>query len=112
MRNGNGQIAEAFAEGENAEASRVEQPGGWRIEDGVLGGWRQKAHLFSQRGDYENFRFRIEAKVSDGGNGGQCFRCPFDLRPGSATPFGYEAEINSTHAGQVAKTGSLWADDV
>jgi serine/threonine protein kinase len=89
-----------------------EQPGGWRVDTGLLIGSGQRAHLFSDRDNIGNVHFRVEAKISDGGNGGQCIRCPFILRPGSATPLGYEAEINSTDKGQIAKTGSLWADDV
>src|SRR5437763_755400 len=32
----------------------------WRVEDGVLIGSGPPSHLFSQRGDYQNFHYRVE----------------------------------------------------
>src|SRR5262249_38703937 len=64
-------------------------------------------HLFSERGDYENFRFRVEAKINDGGNSGQLFRARF----ASGFPAGYEAQINATHADPI-RTGSLYLPEV
>lgn len=75
----------------------------WRVENGLLIGTGPVSHLFSERGDYENFRYRIEAKINEGGNSGQYFRTAF----GPNYPTGYEAQINSTHADKV-KTGSLY----
>jgi hypothetical protein len=80
-----------------------EGTGNWKVEDGILIGSGKASHLFSERGDYENFRYRIEAKINDGGNSGQYFRTHF----GPGFPKGYEAQINSTHK-DPAKTGSLW----
>lgn len=77
--------------------------GTWKVEDGVLVGSGEASHLFTLRDDYENFRFRVEAKINDGGNSGQYFRVQF----GPGFPKGYEAQINSTHK-DPAKTGSLW----
>src|SRR3979411_736586 len=34
-------------------------------------------HLFSERCDYANFHFRIEAKINDKGNSGQYFRATY-----------------------------------
>jgi 3-keto-disaccharide hydrolase/tetratricopeptide repeat protein len=80
-------------------------PGDWSVEDGVLvGKGKQTSHLFSERGDYENFHYRIEAKISDKGNSGQYFRAEF--APGF--PSGYEAQINSTFPGDPQRTGSLY----
>jgi hypothetical protein len=75
----------------------------WEVKDGILTGSGRAGHLFSERGDYENFRYRVEAKINDGGNSGQYFRTQF----GPSFPKGYEAQINSTHSDPV-RTGSLY----
>jgi len=81
------------------------EPGKWTVEDGILiGRGKDRSHLFSERGDYENFHYRIEAKISDKGNSGQYFRTQF----GPGYPKGYEAQINATHP-DPQKTGSLYA---
>jgi hypothetical protein len=77
----------------------------WEVKDGNIVGTGPAGHLFSDRGDYENFRFRIEAKISDKGNSGQYFRAKF----ARAFPPGYEAQINATHGDKV-RSGSLYAD--
>jgi hypothetical protein len=78
--------------------------GPWKVEKGILIGTGPKgSHLFTKKDDYRNFRYRIEAKISDKGNSGQYFRTQF----GPAYPKGYEAQINSTH-GDPIKTGSLY----
>ncbi len=84
--------------------SHPKSPGMWRVENGVIiSGGGAVSHLFSDRGDYENFHYRIEAKINDKGNSGQYFRAKF--APGY--PPGYEAQINSTHTDPV-RTGSLY----
>jgi hypothetical protein len=75
----------------------------WEVQDGVLIGSGPAGHLFSERGDYQNFRYRVEAQINDGGNSGQYFRTQY----GPSFPKGYEAQINSTHRDPV-KTGSLY----
>jgi hypothetical protein len=75
----------------------------WRVEDGVLIGGGPPSHLFSERGDYHNFVYRVEAMINDKGNSGQYFRTEF----GPGFPKGYEAQINATHTDPV-KTGSLY----
>ena len=75
----------------------------WRAEDGLLIGSGPSSHLFSERGDYENFHFRVEAMINDHGNSGQYSRTQF----GPGFPKGYEAQINSTH-GDPIRTGSLY----
>lgn len=75
----------------------------WHVEDGILIGSGPHSHLFSERGDYQNFRYRVEAKINDHGNSGQYFRAKF----GADFPQGYEAQINSTH-GDPIRTGSLY----
>jgi Domain of Unknown Function (DUF1080) len=81
-----------------------ESPGVWEVKDGAIVGSGTKAsHLFTERGDYENFHYRLEAKVSDKGNSGQYFRAKF----AKGYPPGYEAQINSTHSDSI-RTGSLY----
>src|SRR3954469_14140117 len=75
----------------------------WRVEDGVIIGGGPSTHLFSERGDYADFHFRVEAKINDHGNSGQYFRTKFE--PGF--PAGYEAQINATHTDRI-RTGSLY----
>lgn len=75
----------------------------WQIKDGTIVGGGPASHLFSERGDYENFHFRVEVKINDKGNSGQYFRTEF----GPGFPKGYEAQINATHGDRV-KTGSLY----
>lgn len=80
-----------------------DNPGEWKVQDGILIGSGPVSHLFSERDDYENFQYRIEAMINDGGNSGQYFRTQF----GPGFPKGYEAQINSTHRDPV-RTGSLY----
>jgi len=84
--------------------SHPKNPGKWRVEEGVIvSGGKETSHLFSERGDFTDFHFRIEAKISDKGNSGQYFRTAF----GPGFPKGYEAQINSNFPDQ-QKTGSLY----
>lgn len=75
----------------------------WEVKDGQLVGSGEAGHLFSEKGDYTNFVYRVEAKINDGGNSGQYFRAKF----AKAFPNGYEAQINATHGDKI-KTGSLY----
>jgi hypothetical protein len=88
------------------------QPGNWRVEDGILiGSGPQASHLYSERGDYKDFRLRVSARINDGGNSGVFVRSSSELaRPANSPrwPDGYEAQINSTHWNQ-DRTGSLRA---
>jgi hypothetical protein len=75
----------------------------WEVKEGVLIGTGPAGHLFSERDDYDNFRYRVEAMINDNGNSGQYFRTKF----GKSFPKGYEAQINSTHSDPI-RTGSLY----
>lgn len=75
----------------------------WEVKDGILIGSGPAGHLFSERGDYVNFVYRVEAMINEGGNSGQFFRTIF----GKSFPKGYEAQINATHSDKI-KTGSLY----
>jgi hypothetical protein len=75
----------------------------WSVQNGAIVGEGDVGHLYSERGDYENFVFRIQAKINDHGNSGQYFRAKF----AKGFPPGYEAQINATHKDPI-KTGSLY----
>jgi hypothetical protein len=76
----------------------------WEVKDGAFTASGPAGHLFSERGDYENFVYRVEAKINDGGNSGQYFRATF----AKGFPPGYEAQINATYTRDPIKTGSLY----
>lgn len=75
----------------------------WHVEEGILIGSGPHSHLFTERDDYENFRYRVEAMINDHGNSGQYFR----TKLGPDFPKGYEAQINSTHGDKI-RGGSLY----
>jgi len=82
------------------------QPGDWHVENGILTSRGKPSHLFSDRGDFENFHLKAEARINKGGNSGLFFRSEFGVSSftehGSPLPSGYEAEIVGWDA-----TGSL-----
>src|SRR4051794_4550583 len=57
----------------------------WEVKEGSIVGSGEKGSLFSERDDYENFHYRVEAKINDKGNSGQFFRTAFQ----KAFPKGY-----------------------
>lgn len=77
----------------------------WRVEDGILIGSGPHSHLFTDRGDYTDFQYRVVAMINDHGNSGQYFRAKF----AGDFPPGYEAQIDATH-GDPIRTGSLYPD--
>ena len=74
----------------------------WRVENGHLIGAGTASHLFSEK-EYDDFHYRVEAKINDKGNSGQYFRTQL----GPDFPKGYEAQINATHRDPI-RTGSLY----
>jgi hypothetical protein len=91
-------------DGESLEGWRASDDGTWTVEDGVIVGQGKTSHLFSPRGDYQDFEVRGSFKISDNGNSGFYFRAAF----GPGWPAGYEAQVNSTYA-DPQRTGSLYA---
>ncbi len=76
----------------------------WAVVDGAITASGPRAgHLFSERGDYTDFVYRMEAMINDVGNSGQYFRAKFQ----KSFPPGYEAQINVGHRDYI-KTGSLY----
>lgn len=94
--------------GKNTDGWKVhpDEPGDWSVKDGILiGKGPKRSHIYTVGGDYKDFHFRIEAKISDKGNSGQYFRTQFPEKAGY--PKGYEAQINSNFP-DPQKTGSLY----
>jgi 3-keto-disaccharide hydrolase len=80
--------------------------GKWSVEEGmIVGRGINQSHLFTERGDYENFHIRIEAKINADGNSGVCFRTNYFGR-GQLKGNGYEANIERDKA-PGWQTGSL-----
>jgi len=77
----------------------------WQVKDGLLVGSGPHSHLFTEKDDYTDFHYRVEAKINDKGNSGQYFRTQLD----KSFPPGYEAQINATHTDPI-RTGSLYPD--
>jgi serine/threonine protein kinase len=70
------------------------QPGDWSVKDGLLTGQGPASHLFSERGDFQDFHVRVEARINAGGNSGLYFRAEDGLTRNSGLfPHGYEAQI-------------------
>jgi hypothetical protein len=74
----------------------------WEVKDRAIVGSGPVGHLYTGKGDYQNFHFKIEAKINDKGRSGQFFRAQYD----SGIPRGYEGVIN-VGAEDPLKTGSL-----
>src|SRR5262249_52623235 len=72
--------------------------------DGYLTASGPLAHLFTERGDFEDFHLRVEARINDGGNSGVYFRAAY----GPGFPKGYEAQIAIGKGDAQYKTGSLY----
>ena len=89
------------------------QPGDWFVEDGRLVGRNGPSHLFTERGDFEDFHLRVEAKINPGGNSGVYFRSEHGLNllvggKSGTFPQGYEAQIYDSKGGSDPnQTGSL-----
>jgi formylglycine-generating enzyme required for sulfatase activity/serine/threonine protein kinase len=86
-----------------------DQPGDWKVENRLLVGSGRVSHLFTKRGDYENFHLRFEAKVNAGGDSGVIFRAPFGIKPGWKGPLGFEAQI-ATKTGTVLEGQDVFGD--
>ena len=92
--------------------THTDQPGDWKVEDGLLVGSGPLSHLFSERGDYRDFHLRLVAKINRTGDSGLYFRSEFGASKVSAVsglkyPSGYEAQIVGPSSGDDQPTGSL-----
>ena len=89
-----------------------DQPGSWVVRDGILTSRGPRCHLFSVRGDYDNFHLRAVAQINAEGNSGVFFRSEygFNALVGGKTgvyPRGYEAQIYLAGPDNANLTGSL-----
>lgn len=75
----------------------------WEVVDGALAGTGTQSMLVYTKETYKNFRYRVEAKINDGGNSGVYFRTT--RKPKFSD--GYEAQVDSTHKDPI-RTGSLY----
>ena len=75
----------------------------WAVVDGALAGTGTQSMLVYTKETYKNFRYRVEAKINDGGNSGVYFRTT--RKPKFSD--GYEAQVDSTHKDPI-RTGSLY----
>jgi serine/threonine protein kinase len=80
----------------------------WRVQNGAIVGTGPSSLLFSERDDYQNFHYRIEARINAKGNSGQVFRIRTDVRRGLAPAARYQAWISSRYE-DPEKTGSLYS---
>lgn len=85
------------------ELGREKGTSKWEVKDGVIEGSGNPSMLFSPKGHYQNFRYRAELKINDGGNSGMYIRTPKE----STFSKGYEVQVNSTHRDPI-KTGSVY----
>jgi serine/threonine protein kinase len=87
------------------------QDGYWFVEEGRLIGRNGNSMLFTERGDFEDFHLRVEARVNSAGNSGVFFRIEYGPSSLTSTPHGYEAQIALEKwigKGPFYRTGSLW----
>lgn len=75
----------------------------WNFQDGMLVGSGTQSMLVYTKDTFKNFRYRVEAKINDGGNSGVYFRTT--RKPSFKD--GYEAQVDSTHRDPI-RTGSLY----
>jgi hypothetical protein len=97
VKNDEGKVISFVGEGKDGKDVVL-----WTVKDGTIIGGGPASHIFSEI-EAEDFHFRVECKLNDGGNSGQYFRAKF----GPGFPNGYEAQLNATH-GDPIKTGSLY----
>jgi hypothetical protein len=88
-----------------------DEPGNWRVEDGILVASGKPSYLFTRRDDFGDFILRAEVNINAGGDSGILIRTPF-LKPGINGLPGYETQFQ---AGRMLvpgwATGSIGSSD-
>ena len=79
--------------------------GSWTVEDGMLVGRGNTAHLFTKT-QYTDFEFKAQVKTEKRANSGMYFRAQLGAVD-DKWPKGYESQVNNTHP-DPQKTGSLY----
>jgi hypothetical protein len=93
--------------------SHPDQVGDWTVKDGILHGSTRQSYLFSERGDFENFHLRAEARINTGGDSSICFRLPFNLQKWGSNlenygmTGGYEVDLHKIPS-RLLRTGSIF----
>ena len=94
--------------------THTSQPGGWRVEDGILiGSGPDTSHLYTLRNDYQGFHLHVEARYRHGSSGGIFLRSSFGPSVPLDTPkwtTGYEALISSNRSSR-GMTGPLYSGE-
>ncbi len=98
-------------DGRSLEGWRAaENPGSWKVVDGLLAADGPRSHLFYagpvRNADFKNFELEVEARASAGSNSGVYFHTAFQEK-GWPTR-GFEVQINNSQASERKKTGSLY----
>jgi serine/threonine protein kinase len=84
-----------------------ENPGNWRVVDGVLVGSGAKlSHLYTKRNDFLDFQLHVSARINREGNSGIIFRTAKPTGNPASFLKGYEAEIR-VRTGSPSPSGSL-----
>jgi len=92
----------------------AENPGSWRVVDGMLAADGPRSHLFYtgavRKADFKNFEFRAEVMTRAGANSGIYFHTAYQEKGWPEK--GFEVQINNTHVGEgeyreYKRTGSL-----
>jgi hypothetical protein len=83
----------------------AERPDAWTVEEGAIVGRGDRSHLFYVAQEFENFEFKADVMINQGGNSGIYFHSAYQETGWPAQ--GYESQVNCTHRDPV-KTGSLY----
>ncbi|MEX0713531.1 MAG: DUF1080 domain-containing protein [Pirellulales bacterium] len=81
-----------------------ERPDNWTVQDGAIVGQGERSHLFYVDQEFQDFHFKAEVMINEGGNSGIYFHSRMEEGWPS---FGYESQVNNSH-GDPVKTGSLY----
>jgi formylglycine-generating enzyme required for sulfatase activity/serine/threonine protein kinase len=89
------------------------QPGDWRVENGLLVGDRpsSSSFLYSERGDYQDFHLRIEARLKSNEFSGVWVRAQVpspDSKDKTPRP-GYRVDLREPADRRTTRTGSIFA---
>jgi hypothetical protein len=84
----------------------VENPGTWKVEEGVFVAAGPRCHLFLETvKPFKNFHLKVEVMTEPGSNGGIYFHTRYQEKGWPSA--GFESQVNNTHSDWI-KTGSLY----
>jgi hypothetical protein len=84
-----------------------ENPGTWKVEDGVFVAAGERCHLFyvGDEKPFKNFHLKVEVMTEPGSNGGIYFHTRYQATDWPKA--GFESQVNNTHSDWI-RTGSLY----